>query len=416
MSQPSDIDAINQLIAAMENNEEKKDVEAVIAAANKIEQDAIAKRNAAWDAISNTKSKFESADNLCKRINEISTALDSLELDKSATSPITEAGLPIDNAFGDGIQGGQPMTASGRNNDCLIHSFLTAMCDEFGTYPEWKRVFIADVFRREILPGFTIFNKSVPVLKGKGFLSDDEAKLLAIEFNITIVLIVNSDTEKERYMIVCEGPNSENYIVINGNHTHFTPVRYTVGEKQTYKQPINMTMLQENKEKIVKASERKTTISWKGILDDFKKDSKDADVSLLKGMYVSIIDEINKGLSSNKISVNEVNEVKTIAKELADIFKERLKAASGTNTPSTAPSGKQLVVTMQQNGKPVTITVGKAGEQTGLTLGPFTVDGNQYFANKTPAVANITPVVAGGTRKRRSKQKKTRKRIRGLKR
>lgn len=410
MSQPSDIDAINQLIAAMENNEEKTQTEAAIAAANNMEADALATRNKVWDEIKNTLNpNFNPPAQLCNQIDEISTKLDSSSLDKSATSLITETGPTIHEAFGEGIQGGQPMTASGRNNDCLIHSFLTAMCDAFGTYPEWKRVFIADVFRREILPGFTIFKQSAPVLKGKGFLSDDEAKLLANEFNITIVLIVNSDTEKGRYMIVCEGQNSENYIVINGNHTHFTPVRYTVGAKQTYKQPINMKMLQEKKEKIVTASGRASTISWKGIVEDFKKDSKDADVSLLKGMYVSIIDEINKGLSSTPKKIEE-NEVKTISKELADVFKERLKAASGTNTPSIAPSpGKPLVVTMQQNGKPVTITVGKAGEQTGLPLGPFRVGNNNYYANKTP-------VVEGGTRKRRSKQKKTRKRIRGLKR
>lgn len=409
MTQPSDIDAINQLIAAMENNEEKKEVEAAIAAANKTEADLLATRNRVWNEIKNKLNpNFNPPAQLCNQIDDISTKLDSLSLDKSATSPITEAGLPIDNAFGDGIQGGQPMTASGRNNDCLIHSFLTAMCDAFGTYPEWKRVFIADVFRREILPLFTIFDKSVPVLKGKGFLSDDEAKFLAIEFNITIVLIVNSNNEKERYMIVYEGQNSENYIVINGNHTHFTPVKYMVGGKPTYKQRLtNIQTIQQKAKEIVGAPERKSTISWERIVEDFKKDAKVADVSLLKGMYYSIIDEINKGLQSSKITEDEA---KTTGKQLADIFKERLKAASGTNTPSTAPSGKQLVVTMQQNGKPVTITVGKAGEQAdNLTLGPFIVDGKQYFANKMS-------VATGGTRKRRSKQKKTRKRIRGLKR
>lgn len=408
MSQPSDIDVINQLIANMEK-EEKTQTEAAIAAANKIEQDAIAKRTAAWNEIKiKLNPNFNPPAQLCNQIDDISTKLNSSSLDKSATSPITEAGLPIDNAFGEGIQGGQPMTASGRNNDCLIHSFLTAMCDAFGTYPEWKRVFIADVFRREILPEFTALKQSAPVLKGKGFLSDDEAKLLAIAFNITIVLIVNSDTKKGRYMILCEVENSNEYIVINGNHTHFTPVKYMVGGKPTYKQTLTDIQAMKTKaEQIVNAPERKSTISWEGIVEDFKKDAKYADVSLLKGMYVSIIDEINKGLQSNKITEDEA---KTTGKQLADIFKERLKAASGTNTPSTAPSGKQLVVTMQQNGKPVTITVGKAGEQgDNLTLGPFIVDGKQYFANKMS-------VATGGTRKRRSKQKKTRKRFRGLKR
>jgi hypothetical protein len=147
-------------------------------------------------------------------------------------------------------------------------------------------------------------------------------------------------------------------------------------------------------------------------VEDFKKDSEGADVSLLKGMYASIIDMINKGLQSNKITVNEVNTVKP---QLEGVFKERLKAASNTpvanaTLPDAPSPGKQLVVTMQQNGKPVTITVGKAGESAdNLTLGPFIVDGKQYFANKMS-------VATGGTRKRRSKQKKTRKRIRGLKR
>jgi len=386
---------------------EKKEAQNAIAAANKIEKDALAKRNNAWDDISKTTSKFESSEKLCERINEISTMIDGSELDKSATSLITETGPIIHEAFGEGIKGGQPMTASGRNNDCLIHSFLTAMCDSFRTYPEWKRVFIADVFRRKILPKFKSFEKITEILQGKNFLSDDEAKLLALQFNITIVLIVNSDKPEGRYMIVCNSDSTE-YIVINGNHTHFTPVQYMVGGKQTYKQElIDIESIQQKETEIVTASGRKSTISWKGIVEDFKKDSEGADVSLLKGMYASIIDMITTGLQSNKIKEDEA---KTVKPQLEGVFKERLKAAPGTNTPSTAPSGKQLVVTMQQNGKPVTITVGKAGEQDdNLKLGPFIVAGKQYFANKTP-------VVAGGTRKRRSKPKKTRKRIRGLKR
>jgi len=412
MSQPGDMAEINKLIAAMENKAENNEIEAAIAAANKIEQDALAKRDKAWTDISNTTSNFESSEKLCERINEISTMIDGSELDKTATSLITETGPAIHEAFGEGIKGGQPMTASGRNNDCLIHSFLTAMCDSFRTYPEWKRVFIADVFRRKILPEFTIFKAYAPVLKGKNFLSDDEADKLASLFKITIVLIVNSDKPEERYMIVCKGLDSTEYIVINGNHTHFTPVQYMVGGKQTYKQElIDIESIQKKATEIVKASGRTSTISWKGIVEDFKKDSEGADVSLLKGMYASIIDMINKGLKSNKITVNEVNMMKP---QLEGVFKERIEAASKTpvanaTLPATPSPGKQLVVTMQQNGKPITITVGKAGEQTGLTLGPFGIGSKQYFANKTP-------VVAGGTRKRRSKPKKTRKRIRGLKR
>ncbi len=408
---------------------EKKEAQNAIAAANKIEQDALAKRNNAWGDISKTTSNFESSEKLCERINEISTMIDGSELDKTATSLITETGPTINEAFGEGIKGGQPMTASGRNNDCLIHSFLTAMCDSFRTYPEWKRVFIADVFRRKILPEFTIFKAYAPVLKGKNFLSDDEADKLASLFKITIVLIVNSDKPEERYMIVCKGLDSTEYIVINGNHTHFTPVQYMVGGKQTYKQElIDIESIQKKATEIVKASGRKNdiTISWNEILEDFKKDTENADVSLLKGMYASVIHTINKDIRDSSYPITQ-DEAKDWTNKFADIFKEKIKAArkatpnanssvssAATNVTTTSPasanapsSGKPLMTTVEKDGKKIQITVGAKGVQTGLSIGPFTIGANNYYASS---------VTAGGTRKRRSKPKKTRKRIRGLKR
>jgi hypothetical protein len=354
--------------------------------------------------------------------------IDGSELDKTTTSLITETGPTIHEAFGEGIKGGQPMTASGRNNDCLIHSFLTAMCDSFRTYPEWKRVFIADVFRRKILPKFKSFEKITEILQGKNFLSDDEAKLLALQFNITIVLIVNSDKPEGRYMIVCNGDSTE-YIVINGNHTHFTPVQYMVGGKQTYKQElIDIESIQKKATEIVKASGRKNdiTISWNEILEDFKKDTANADVLLLKGMYASVIHTINKDIRDSSHPITQ-DEAKDWTNKFADIFKEKIKAArkatpnanssvssAATNVTTTSPasanapsSGKPLMTTVEKDGKKIQITVGAKGVQTGLSIGPFTIGANNYYASS---------VTAGGTRKRRSKPKKTRKRIRGLKR
>jgi len=117
---------------------------------------------------------------------------------------------------GFGVEGLTKMDSSARNYDCLIHSFLTATCDNFRRLPQEQKDVFANHFRRVALPTFPMIrcfmaNDAVReindrqrsptrgeerpraammmerILAPLGFLHETELHLLAAQFRVNIL-------------------------------------------------------------------------------------------------------------------------------------------------------------------------------------------------------------------------------------
>ena len=115
-----------------------------------------------------------------------------------------------------GVPGLTRMESSARNYDCLIHSFLTATCDNFRRLPQEQKDVFANHFRRVALPALPMIRCFVAndrvreindrerspthgqqrqraemmierILAPQGFLHETELHLLAAQFRINIL-------------------------------------------------------------------------------------------------------------------------------------------------------------------------------------------------------------------------------------
>jgi hypothetical protein len=150
----------------------------------------------------------------------------------------------------DSISQGQLMHASGNNNDCLIHSFLTCTSENFRRLKtQYYKDTIASVFRRKLLTryasqGLLHINPAVDNLVGSNFLSDEVGRELSRKFNVNILWVqkprqVRGKWQRASAMLTAIDEESS-VIVIHGNMYHFTPVQLPIDARIEAANPYAM--------------------------------------------------------------------------------------------------------------------------------------------------------------------------------
>ena len=177
--------------------------------------------------------------------------------DKIGIDPYTN-GYKLRDYFGP-LKDGQLMNADGANNDCLIHSFLTCVCNHFRTCGVEVRRKIARYFRRFIATQIPNINQRD--LNSFLPLSTSELKHLCKQYEVPFIVVKGSAYPVDREMEIL--PEDEEkfwedkkdsitlpYYIIHGSGVHFTPVSWN----QIYeKTRVKYTELKTLRDGILKA-------------------------------------------------------------------------------------------------------------------------------------------------------------------
>ena len=120
---------------------------------------------------------------------------------------------------------------SGNLNDCLIHSILTCVSEDFRKLKQKiDKDTIASAFRRKILPyidGMTDPNKQL--LKSSAFLDDRIIEKINTFYTIKIIAINNNTNFISLYNVTTY--SSDIFFIHNSNNIHFTAIKF----KDSYK-------------------------------------------------------------------------------------------------------------------------------------------------------------------------------------
>lgn len=188
--------------------------------------------------------------------------------------PETKATWAVGALEGFGVPGLTKMESSARNYDCLIHSFLTATCDNFRRLPQEQKDVFANHFRRVALPALPMIRcfmandrvrevndrerspthgKQRPraemmmerIVAERGFLHETELHLLSAQFRVNILAAtaetrlfqpITRDTLQVLYgdMRCMEGlPAFRRTVCIYTSGGHFESVRKAEGYEFT---------------------------------------------------------------------------------------------------------------------------------------------------------------------------------------
>jgi len=130
-----------------------------------------------------------------------------------------------------GKYGAIQIQTSGNLNDCLIHSILTCVSEDFRKLKQKiHKDTIASAFRREILPyidGMTDPNKQL--LKSSAFLDDRIIEKINTFYTINIIAINNNTNFISLYNVTTY--SSDIFFIHNSNNIHFTAIKF----KDSYK-------------------------------------------------------------------------------------------------------------------------------------------------------------------------------------
>lgn len=129
------------------------------------------------------------------------------------------------------------MESSGDNNDCLIHSFLTATCPTFRRYPKKHKNSIARTFRTKVVPLLpevqTHKEKSaiLELLDSERFLTDREIGILAATYCNFLVFEPKIGPNPEKAILYenKKTPKGPVYIISNRGNLHFESVKTEKG-------------------------------------------------------------------------------------------------------------------------------------------------------------------------------------------
>ena len=175
---------------------------------------------------------------------------DNMKAEDVATRPVG----PLD---GFGVDGLYRMNASKKNNDCLIHSFLTSTCENFRRLEQNSKDEFANFFRRTVfltLPAVQCFLQSERAagqemagrVRSTAFLEEQELRLLAAQFRVNILAATGESgrfqpatRETLLHMLPAEcvpGGAFAHTIAIYTNGAHFEALRdddgYTFSERK----------------------------------------------------------------------------------------------------------------------------------------------------------------------------------------
>jgi len=122
------------------------------------------------------------------------------------------------------------MQSSGSSNDCLIHSFLTALCGPFRRLKLEDKKEVASTLRRKVLP--VLIPSREKSLKGRSFLEEGDISPIKDLFKVN-VLMLQSEREDED-MGIRELPRSAFFtrsgkdpviVLFNNDNIHFESVK-----------------------------------------------------------------------------------------------------------------------------------------------------------------------------------------------
>jgi hypothetical protein len=179
---------------------------------------------------------------------------DNMKAEDEATRPVGEDGGELK---GFGVRGLYRMNASKKNNDCLMHSFLTSTCENFRRLEQNSKDEFANFFRRTVfltLPAVQCFQANEPDLGQRmagrvmstAFLEEQELRLLAAQFRVNILAATGESgrfqpatRETLLHVLPAEcvpGGAFEHTIAIFTNGAHFEALRdregYTFSERK----------------------------------------------------------------------------------------------------------------------------------------------------------------------------------------
>ena len=130
---------------------------------------------------------------------------------------------------------------SGNENDCLIHSILTCISEDFARLHIENKNIIAYYFRRHILP--LIIPTQTVLLKSSNFLDDSIIERINGYYNINIISVVDDDIQREHrskfvnlYHLNTYNPNC--FLIHNRGLMHFSAI-YLLG-LNTFNVPQNI--------------------------------------------------------------------------------------------------------------------------------------------------------------------------------
>ncbi len=129
------------------------------------------------------------------------------------------------------------MESSGDNNDCLIHSFLTATCPTFRRYPKKHKNTIARTFRTKVFPLLPEVQKHsekaaiLELVASEEFLTDREVGILAKTYTniLTFEPKIGSNPEKAVLHENPAKPKGAVYLISNRGNLHFESVKTDKG-------------------------------------------------------------------------------------------------------------------------------------------------------------------------------------------
>ena len=128
--------------------------------------------------------------------------------------------------YDDGIL--QSVHSSSHKNDCLVHSFLTALIPSFRKLKRQDKDEYADFFRRVVLVQ-KLNKKFSDDLLAEGFLQDNEADALAVKYHVSIITIEENTIDLQKtlrtFVLNWEKRVYPFIILYNPGDYHFRPVR-----------------------------------------------------------------------------------------------------------------------------------------------------------------------------------------------
>lgn len=163
--------------------------------------------------------------------------------------------------------GATQIETSGNSNDCLIHSILTCVSEDFRKLKQKiDKDTIASAFRREILPninGMSEPNKQL--LKSYSFLDDRIIESINAFYSIKIIAI-NENRNKDLDFInlyLVNKYSNDIFLIHNSNNIHFTAIKF----KNSYNVSRDIFNYLQNKKNEILNNNKTIEVLNKEVLD-----------------------------------------------------------------------------------------------------------------------------------------------------
>lgn len=211
----------------------------------------------------------------------IKTLIDNISF-KTNNVDTVELGNKIDLYDLNTKYGAIKIQTSGNLNDCLIHSILTCVSEDFRRLKDKiDKDTIASAFRREILPNINGMSESnKQLLKSSLFLDDRIIESINAFYTIKIIAI-NENRNKDLDFInlyFVDRNSNDIFLIHNSNNIHFTAIKF----KDSYNVSQTLFDYLKNKETEILNNNKTIEVLNKEVLD-----------GVLESLYFKKIDEYN---------------------------------------------------------------------------------------------------------------------------